>query len=514
MRFLKLVLIGVLAVFFNSCGDTSTQEKVATTVIDETQQEVVGKKLPSKVTQSDYTNAKCYNSVVTQLGGKCRYVKVKAEPDNPNSTRTLDVYYSVVPARDQANKKEPIVFLIGGPGSSITHYIHYMFRPGAPHAMVNQTHDYIFIDYRGVGFSQPYPLCAGVKDKKHLVEYINNCVKRLNTSPVINTGDYTSHNNAYDVTQILKQEGIIKANLVGISYGTRVASTIIRDYPEVVNKVVMDGFFPIEVNGITQAKESILDKLEILAKKYNKDYPDEDFKARLEEFTQEVPSTGMLMSIARLAYDDNGTVRAKYNFDSLNKAKEKEAQESKRYIKEMSTDINPSALADVSRGLNSPIDPAYAHLDFSEMMAFSIIIYEEFAFADEQKPFTFGFGKTVVDVLDGFTGGAPADISALGEFNINTRIPEDKEMQPIVSSKPILILAGGQDFQTPLYWSKNAQKHLSNSKIFLFKKEGHAFSTGSHHGANKDVGELLNNFFDTDDINSLSTKNENFELVE
>ena len=541
MRFLKLALIGVLAVLFASCGDSSntTTEvhtdgikitttkinkdgsitktttvtgedgqkmiletttskdgtKVVTTIVDNANDDESINKLPPKVIDGDYEETKCYNSFVAELGGKCRYVQVRAEPDNLSSTRTLDIYYSVIPARDQANKKEPIVFLMGGPGPDTSHYIYMILGNNSPHSKLNKTHDYIFVDYRGTGFSQPFPYCSDEISKYDMVEYVNTCIKNLD--PSIHTEDYTSHNNAYDVAQILKQEGIKKANLIGVSYGTRVAMTIVRDYPEVVNKVVLDGFMAIEANGISQAKEAMLDKLDFLASKYNKEYPNEDFKARLEKFIDSDSSSNkvsLLRGFAIMAYKDGVIANIKQMFDETEVSRSKDSSFVSSFKERLLSD-------------NDFIDIEYQHLNYSSIMSYAIILYEEFAFVDRQKPYTFGFGNKVIDALDSFKGGAPS--VPLEQFNIKIKKPNALEMQPVASSKPILILSAGKDFQTPLYWAKNAQKHLSNAKHFFFKNETHGFTL-----RNFEAIDIVNDFYNTNDINSLDSKtSENFEQI-
>jgi len=479
MKFLKLLVIVILAIFISSCGDektSNTKEGASTTPIPEKQTNAA---IP-KVVASDYDSATCYNSFVTELGGKCKYIKVKAKPDNPNSDRYLDVYYSIVPAINQANKKEPIVFLIGGPGSSTTHYISPYLSPNNAHAKLLETHDYVFVDYRGTGFSQPSPIVCS-KENHDFIEGLNECIAKLPKDVV--PSDYTSHNIAYDINEVLKKENITKADLFGISYGTRVASTIMRDFPDRVNKAVLDGFFAIEANGLSQAKEAVLDKLDFLRNKYNKAYPNEDFETRLLKYVEnKTDKIKTLTEIAVSVYKDNSEKSVKSLFDTNSRA----------------------VLA------RSYTNPKYYYLDDSSIMSFAVILHEELAFVDSQPAYTFGFSNKLVSILDNFGGGAPMPIKDMYRIKMSVKKPSILEKQPLTTDIPILILSAGLDMKTPLYWAKNAQKNFSNVKHFFFKEEDHGLSF-----ENKEAIGIVNDFLNTDNLNSLNAKkSENFELVE
>ena len=205
----------------------------------------------------------CKLNKLKELNATCKTLEVKANPySESNDSRKITIAYTIVPAKKSDNKKEPIIFLVGGPGASGIFNMEEMMKANV-YSILREDRDLITLDYRGTGFSLPYPECDG----NSTVEVINQCVKDLNST--IKLSDYTSKNIAYDIDKLLTQENIQKANLLGVSYGTRVAVTVARDFPDRVNRLILDGFFPIEANGLSQAKEAILDKLNTIKIKYN-----------------------------------------------------------------------------------------------------------------------------------------------------------------------------------------------------------------------------------------------------
>ena len=414
-----------------------------------------------KLTKSDYISTKCYSSLVSQMGGVCKYIKVEAEPENKNNNKYLDVYYSIIPATDKTTpKKEPIIFLIGGPGPGSTLYIQELFAyNGGAHLKLLKHHDYIFVDYRGTGFSRPFPKCGKI-DGDH-VKGVNKCYKKLPKE--VDTSYYSTANFAYDINKILRKENIKKVNLFGISYGVRVATTIMRDYPQIVNKAVLEGVFAIEVNGATQGGEAILDKLAYLRDKYNKAYSKEDFETRLLKYLHKIDKKDRLKrieGIAYIAYKDNSEVKVKKEFD-----KNKPSKSFGEYHK-------PDPFGRVDKY----VDKKYKYRAMSDIMTTSIMLSEEFAFTNQQPMHIFGFGKELSSLASKYNAGSPIPLDRINDSIVKAHKPNPIEMKPVVSNIPSLILTGEYDMQTPRFWAVNAQKHLSKSKHFFFMGKDHGFA--------------------------------------
>jgi len=142
---------------------------------------------------------------------------------------------------------------------------------------------------------------------------------------------------------------------------------------------------------------------------------------------------------------------------------------------------------------NREIDHKFAYKQMSYLMYFSVMMHEEFYFAKKQKPFNFNFQGSVLNALKELQDNSPVNETSLTLIKpYFTNIPNEKEMMPLKSSIPTLILTGGQDFRTPKYWAVKAQKYLSSSKHFFFAKEGHILSL-SNQNSHKIISSFLNN---------------------
>jgi len=64
----------------------------------------------------------------------------------------------------------------------------------------------------------------------------------------VNLAAYTSAESAADVKDIAAVLGYERVNVFGISYGTRLAQAVMRDYPEIVRSTVLDSVVPIDVS--------------------------------------------------------------------------------------------------------------------------------------------------------------------------------------------------------------------------------------------------------------------------
>ena len=75
---------------------------------------------------------------------------------------------------------------------------------------------------------------------------------------------YTTLENAADVHDLIRALGYRQVNLDGISYGTRLALTIMRLYPADLRSVVLDSVIPPQVNGFTSIPPSTLRAFDVL----------------------------------------------------------------------------------------------------------------------------------------------------------------------------------------------------------------------------------------------------------
>jgi pimeloyl-ACP methyl ester carboxylesterase len=184
---------------------------------------------------------------------RCGYVTLPQDYDDPGN-RQVEIYYTVIQSRGSAPQPDPLVYLVGGPGSSGSQLLQTSFNKYL--RAFASDRDIIVIDQRGTGLSNPPLYCREVlfrldeilqshhADYAELVlEILTDCHQRLSTKGV-RFDSFHSVNIARDVVNVMLSLGYEQWNLVGVSYGSRLALTILRDHPEGVRAVILDSVYP------------------------------------------------------------------------------------------------------------------------------------------------------------------------------------------------------------------------------------------------------------------------------
>jgi pimeloyl-ACP methyl ester carboxylesterase len=83
--------------------------------------------------------------------------------------------------------------------------------------------------------------------KQRETEFLLDCHEDL-LERGINLSAYNTAENAADVEDLRLALGYDQVNLYGISYGSRLALTVMRDYPEGVRSAIIDGVLPLQAN--------------------------------------------------------------------------------------------------------------------------------------------------------------------------------------------------------------------------------------------------------------------------
>jgi pimeloyl-ACP methyl ester carboxylesterase len=142
---------------------------------------------------------------------------------------------------------EPVVYLAGGPGEAGSTDL-LLLLGGSLQTLV-EDRDWIFLDQRGTGFSEPALTCPEVQingvsvGNPGQIQHTQDCAARL-TEAGVDLSAYTTQASAADVVDLVHALGYEQVNLYGASYGTRVALTVERDSPELVRSVILDAVSP------------------------------------------------------------------------------------------------------------------------------------------------------------------------------------------------------------------------------------------------------------------------------
>lgn len=192
----------------------------------------------------------------------CGYLTVpenRAQPDDV----TVEIAVAIIASWSSMPRPDPVLYLEGGPGGSALLGIDDWLE-----SPLREERQIILFDQRGTGFSWPNLACpevdavdandtfAGVPQ----IEAVEACRERLRGLGV-DLSAYNSMTSAADVHDLRLALGIEEWNLFGISYGTRLALTVMRDYPDGVRSAVLDSVYPPNVDAYTVAPQTQADAI-------------------------------------------------------------------------------------------------------------------------------------------------------------------------------------------------------------------------------------------------------------
>ncbi|MBK9123693.1 MAG: alpha/beta fold hydrolase [Chloroflexi bacterium] len=195
---------------------------------------------PATTAGGDFGAVECPFDVQRNLDVRCGTLSVPENRSDPNSA-TIQLMVAVIPSRSPSPAPDPIVYLEGGPGGSALAAVDTWFN-----SPLLDRRDLVLFDQRGTGFSEPSLNCPEM-DEDTSVEAVEECRDRLLANGVDLTA-YTSAENAADVEALRLALGYEQVNLLGISYGTRLALTVMRDYPDGVRSVILDSVYPPNID--------------------------------------------------------------------------------------------------------------------------------------------------------------------------------------------------------------------------------------------------------------------------
>jgi pimeloyl-ACP methyl ester carboxylesterase len=166
-----------------------------------------------------------------------------ADPDS----RALELAYAVLPARNKGAAQDPVFFLAGGPGQSARETLP-MMRLALRE--VNRNRDLIFLDQRGTGGSNKLDCQFDELEDWLEMDFaqIDTRLRECHAEWDADVRYYTTEQAADDLESLRQRYGFEQINLLGGSYGTRLAQVYLRRYPDQLRSVVIDGVVPTRLH--------------------------------------------------------------------------------------------------------------------------------------------------------------------------------------------------------------------------------------------------------------------------
>jgi pimeloyl-ACP methyl ester carboxylesterase len=188
---------------------------------------------------------------------RCGYLFVP-ESRTRQASPTIRLAVIVVPSVSQPAAPDPVVHLAGGPGGSSLIELESLTAAG-----VNRDRDLILMSQRGTLFAQPELTCAVLDDyfvrslelpldsaasrAQHLAA--SQACHRALAQPGADFAAYDTVESAADFADLRRALGIDAWNVLGVSYGTYLAQTLMYQHPEGIRTVTLDSVEPlIEAN--------------------------------------------------------------------------------------------------------------------------------------------------------------------------------------------------------------------------------------------------------------------------
>ncbi len=431
----------------------------------------------------------------SSIDAQCARFEVPEDPQRRDG-RKIALNIAWLPATDKGGQApDPVFFLAGGPGQAATEYateIDLALRE------VRKHRDIVLVDQRGTGKLSAL-VCRGANgaelslspqdeaDADAIAAYAQRCAQALERKA--DPRFYTTTQAVSDLEAVRAALGVAQVNLVGVSYGTRVAQQFAARYPGRTRSLVLDGVAPndLVVGGefartferALAMQSEFCQSLPSCRARYPRDLRTQlrGLKTRLEASPVQVdfrdPATGQRRRDTLTA---DTVVGLTHLFS---------------YMPQMMS-LMPVVIDEADRGEYAPL-MALAQLASRSMdgrmsreMQWSVICAED---ADRYRPDP----KDADTVLGAQTG--PAFFAACRAWPHGTR-PAGFDA-PLRSNVPALLLSGEIDPVTPPQYGERVLKGLPNGRHFVLRGQGH------NVGAVGCLPKLVGQFIESLDAKSL-----------
>lgn len=194
------------------------------------------------------------------------------------ASRLIGLPFAILPAKAPLPARDPVVVFTGGPGPSPLRTVAEMPVEALEQFPLRQRRDVIVITQRGTDLTTPTSLdCSELAldfaggerfaSEDAVLTAAKSCRDRLAAAGV-KLGSYTTKAIARDMEDLRVMLGarrnFTQWNLVGSSYGSKLALAYMRDAPKGVRSAVLDGPFPLQERelygaGVLDALSAVLD---------------------------------------------------------------------------------------------------------------------------------------------------------------------------------------------------------------------------------------------------------------
>ncbi len=502
LKFFVFILLTLI--FLTACGgdetptpsvappdptaDESTEDSEAATAVPPTEEPTEA----TPETEAEMTDAMatfepletCFVEMPEDVEFECGTVTVPEFYGEDNGrTITIGVIRLLTNADSPA---EPMFFASGGPGSSLIDSVPLVAAAAledetAPYAQLLADRDLVFFTQRGTAYADPELVCdfetfdksidllldgsTAAEREQEEVQAIQGCMTDFADDGV----DFTAYNSvqsAADVNAIRQALGYDQLLFYGESYGTLLGQHVMRDFPETLTAVILDGTAPISPpSWVTQLDAKYQHSLDVVVglcavdEACNAAYPSlaEDVEALYQKLQTEPYSfeyAGVPVQI-----DENLAASAIYD----------------SFYTPLAVSYLPLTIQSM---LNDTVDER-VNIVLNDVASFSpgFSFPTHYAIICSEDPITslddaLSLDDLSYSFISEFLRADTYEYTEMCEFLGLPVLPDDTDT-PISSELPVLVLSGAFDPITPAFTAETILDTLPNSYAFEFPYRGH-----------------------------------------
>lgn len=440
---------------------------------------------PVAETTAGFAEADCEFDVPSGREVTCGWLTVPEDRTDPTSDKTIRLHVAIFASDSRSPAPDPILYLEGGPGGDALETIPLIFEMRFAPYLAN--HTLIMFDQRGTGYSQPSLACpeytqlsfelleqdiSSEEAGEQVIDTLLACRDRLAAADV-NLAAYNSMASAADLNDLRQALGYDEWNIWGVSYGTRLAQTAVRDHPQGIRSIILDSAYPLEANLLTDTPANVARAFDVFFAGCAADpacaaaYPELetiffDTVAQLNDTKIIVPVTHLFSGQTYNAYFSGDDLLG-ILFQSL-------------YSTEIIAEL-PKLIYDVNQGdtnlLRTLLSSFLINADFiSAGMQYSVQCNEENLFATAAEVTAAAAAQPELEAIFRHSPNIGANAITICEA-WGAGMANPLENEPVISDIPTLVLAGEYDPITPPEWGQIVSQNLENAYYYEFPGYGH-----------------------------------------
>ena len=398
---------------------------------------------------------------------QCAKLPVLENRAAPNG-RKISLAIAWLPAKGEATA-DPMFMIAGGPGQSALE----SFPAIAPaFAELRKKRDIILVDQRGTGGSNKLT-CKNAKGENAMLEdgtddlaqaraFAERCARELSARADLRF--YATTDAIQDLDEVRQAIGAAQINLMGVSYGTRVAQQYGKRYPAQTRTITIDGIAP---NSLVLGSDFAKNLDSSLDRQFGRCASDKGCRDKLGD-----PGARLVTLMAQLK---TAPPLVRYRDAITGESKEEKLTPDHiislarmfAYVPQIAG-LLPLELNEAAQGRYEPLMALSKLLEgtigeqITGGMQLSVICTED---ADEQKidpaDATRLLGTVLVNVLQ-----AQCAVWPRGQRPAGFRAP-------LTGPVPVLILSGEFDPVTPPRYGDEVLKSLPNGRHLVLRGQGH-----------------------------------------